>query len=204
MSAPCFPYTEADIGFLAARDPALGAAMREIGRVERRVMPDVFQALIHSIAGQQISTKAQATVWRRLCELLGDIRPERLLAAGEEGLIRCGLSGRKAGYMRAAAEAVLSGALDLEALQAMSDAAVVETLVRLPGVGVWTAEMLLLFSLCRRDVFSTRDFGIRRGVSLLYGAEHPDETLFSALRARYSPLGSVASLYLWEISARIK
>lgn len=199
-----FPYTEDDMAYLSARDPVLGRAIAEIGRIERTVIPDAFAALANSIVGQQISTKAHQTVWARLLELTGDASPNAILHTREDALRGCGLSGRKVGYLRAAACAAQDGALDRNQLDSLSDEQVIARLTALPGVGVWTAEMLLIFALCRKNVFSTRDFGIRRGISLLYEVPTPDETLFSALYQRYSPLSSVASLYLWEISARIK
>ena len=84
-------------------------------------------------------------------------------------------------------------------LAAKPDAEVIDALVRLKGVGVWTAEMLLIFSLCRRDVLSYRDLGIRRGVMRLYGVPEPTEAEFEYYRRRYSPCGTLASLYLWKI-----
>lgn len=204
MSATVFPYTDENLAYLIGRDDRLGAAIRDIGRIERAVIPDLFEALVNSITGQQISTKAMTTVWNRLLACVPAMTPAGILAAGETSLRACGLSGRKAGYILSAAEAVESGELALGSLAELPDEEVVATLVRLPGVGVWTAEMLLIFSLCRKNVFSTRDFGIRRGISLLYETAAPDEALFERLREAYAPLASVASLYLWEISSRIK
>lgn len=204
MNQTIFPYTNEDLQYLTERDAMLGNAIERIGHIERAVIPDIFEALINSIVGQQISTKAHQTVWKRILERIPRIDPHAMLAAGEDTLRACGLNGRKASYILSAASAVSSGELDLDSLHAMPDDEVIKKLVRLPGVGVWTAEMLLIFSLCRRNVFSTRDFGIRRGVSILYNAALPDEAMLERLRKAYSPLASVASLYLWEISSRIK
>ncbi len=204
MNQTFFPYTDDDLQYLSERDTAMACAIQRFGRIERMIMPDMFEALVNSIAGQQISMKAQQTVWERLLDRLDSLTPSGILSAGEDTLRGCGLGGRKSGYILSAARAVESGALDLEALRSMPDGEVVDRLSALPGVGVWTAEMLLIFSLCRKNVFSTRDFGIRRGVSILYDVETPDAGLLDRLRAAYSPLASVASLYLWEISSRIK
>ena len=163
-------------------------------------MPDVFQALLHAIAGQQVSSRAQETVWRRLKAALGEPTPRAVLDAGEEALRRCGLSARKVSYLLSAAEAFGSGRIDAAQLERLPDAEVVRVLTALPGVGVWTAQMLLLFSLRRPDVMCFEDYGLRNGCRLLLGLETIDRAAFEAFRARCSPFGSTASLYLWEIN----
>ncbi len=201
MEQQYFAYGQAEVDCLASRDPALGAAMARIGHIDRAVIPDLFAALLNSIAGQQISGKALATVWARLCDRLGEITPDSVLAAGEDGLRACGLSGRKAGYMLAAARAVQDGTLNIHSLVDKTDAEVIQTLVALPGVGRWTAEMLLIFSLQRPDVLAFDDLGIRKGLCRLYGWDEVTREQFEDCRARFSPYGTVASLYLWALAA---
>ena len=196
-----FSYSAVETDYLSARDPALGAAIARMGHIDREVIPNLFTALINSIAGQQISGKALATVWARLCDQLGEITPDNVLAAGEDGLRACGLSGRKAGYMLAAARAVQDGTLDIHSLVDKTDAEVIQTLVALPGVGRWTAEMLLIFSLQRPDVLAFDDLGIRKGLCRLYGWDEVTREQFEDCRARFSPYGTVASLYLWALAA---
>ena len=196
-----FCYGKAETDYLAARDPVLGAAIGRIGHIDREVFPDLFEALINSIAGQQISGKALATVWARLCAAVGAITPENLLAAGEERLRACGFSGRKVNYILSAARAVADGALDIHSLVEKDDQEVIRTLTALPGVGRWTAEMLLTFSLQRPDVLAYDDFGIRKGLCRLYGLDSVSKAQFAAYRARYAPYATVAALYLWHIAA---
>ena len=196
-----FSYGRAETDYLSARDPALGAAIARIGHIDRAVFPDLFEALINSIAGQQISGKALATVWARLCAAVGAVTPENLLAAGEERLRACGFSGRKVNYMLSAARAVADGALDIHRLVEKDDQEVIRTLTALPGVGRWTAEMLLTFSLQRPDVLAYDDFGIRKGLCRLYGLDSVSKAQFAEYRARYAPYATVAALYLWHIAA---
>lgn len=196
-----FSYSAVETDYLSARDPALGAVIARIGHIDRKVIPNLFTALINSIAGQQISGKALVTVWARLCDRLGEITPYNVLAAGEDGLRACGLSGRKAGYMLAAARAVQDGTLDIHSLVDKPDGQVIDTLTALPGVGRWTAEMLLIFCLQRPDVLAFDDLGIRKGLCRLYGWDEVTREQFEACRARFSPHGTVASLYLWHIAA---
>ena len=107
---------------------------------------------------------------------------------------------RKAGYIKSAAEAVYSGRIDLSALHELSDEEIIHRLMALPGIGVWTTEMLLIFSLGRKDVLSYGDLAIRRGLCKLYGHKTLTKEQFARYKSRYSPYGSIASLYLWRLS----
>lgn len=195
-----FTYDEQAVAYLSRRDKRLGAVMERLGPVRREVIPDLFAALVHSIVGQQVSMSVQRTLWQRLCAALGEVSASTVLAVAPESLRGLGLSGRKVEYIREAAQAVVDGRLDVEALREMDDAAVCAALVGLRGVGVWTAEMLLLFSLQRQDVFSFDDLAIRRGLRMLYRHREIDRERFERYRRRFSPYGSVASLYLWSVA----
>ena len=196
-----FHYTQAELETLKKKDKKLAAAIEKIGIIERPVNPDVFAALIDSIVAQQISAKAARTVSGRLEEFCGKITPERIHAADIEEIQKCGMSMRKAGYIKAAADAVYSRTLDLEALHEMPDDEVIKHLSALPGIGVWTAEMLLIFSLGRKDILSFGDLAIRRGICKVYGHKTLTRAQFLRYKKRYSPYGSIASLYLWECGA---
>jgi len=197
-----FRYGRTEIAHLKKRDKQLGAAINEIGMIERDVTPDLFVALVASVASQQISAKAAETVWRRIEERLGTITPLSIAGATPEEIQQCGMSMRKAGYIKGIGDAVTNGSLDLARLRELSDDDVIASLSALNGVGIWTAEMLLIFSMERPDVLSWGDLAIRRGMMQLYGKSTIDRTAFERYRKRYSPYGSVASLYLWEISHR--
>lgn len=197
-----YRYGIAEIKYLKQRDRILGTAIDEIGMIERLVTPDLFTAIVASIASQQVSVKAAATVWSRIEERFGAITPQTISTASVEEIHRCGMSLRKAGYIRGIADAVVNRDLDLAALRDLPDAEVIDSLTVLDGIGVWTAEMLLLFSMERPDVVSWGDAAIRRGMMRLYGVDTLDRSVFLYYRQKYSPCGSVASLYLWEIAHR--
>ncbi|SMD05490.1 DNA-3-methyladenine glycosylase family protein [Sporomusa malonica] len=198
---PSFTYGQVEIEYLKRKDKKLGVAIDQIGMIEREVNPDVFSALVGSVLSQQISTKAAQTVRQRMNTLLdGDITPQGIAGAGAEAIKGCGMSTRKAGYIMGLAEAALTGVVDFGALHTLPDAQIINNLTALSGVGVWTAEMLLIFSLCRPDVVSYGDLAIRRGMLNLYGLRELTKDKFEKYRKRYSPYGSVASLYLWAIS----
>lgn len=195
-----FPYSQKELDYLSERDPLLGGVIRAVGFIERTVEEDVFSAVVHHIIGQQISMRAQETVWRRLQELLGEVTPDTLAEADTEAVKGCGMTYRKADYIRDFAQKVRSGEFDVEALREMEDGEAVKALSALRGVGEWTAEMLLLFCLRRSNVLSYGDLGIRRGMMKLYGWTTMTKAQFEECRERYSPYGSVASFYLWAVN----
>lgn len=192
-----FEYGQAELDHLRRRDRKLGAVIDRVGMIEREVMPDLFAALVKSIVSQQISGKAAETVWRRLCDRLGAVTPHGVAAADAAAVQACGMSMRKAGYIKGIGEAALRGELDAGTLAALPDDALVKRLSALNGIGVWTAEMLMIFALGRQDVVSWGDLGIRRGMMSVYGLKTLDRARFERYRKRYAPFGSVASFYLW-------
>lgn len=195
-----FDYGQKEIDYLKKRDKKLGLAIDRIGKIEREINADIFSALISSIVSQQISSKAAETVGKRLCDLLGEIKPQTVEAADVADIQKCGLSMRKAGYIKGIGEAVTRGVIEIAAFSTMSDDEVIKILSSLNGVGVWTAEMLLIFSLGRKDIMSWGDLAIRRGICSLYGHKTLTKDQFDKYKKRYSPYGTVASLYLWELS----
>lgn len=195
-----FIYGEKEIEYLKKKDKKLGAAIDSIGMIKRAVNPDPFHSIITSVVGQQISNKAADTVNTRLFELVDTINPENIGQANIEDIQKCGMSFRKATYIKGIAEAALTNTVDFNNLHKLTDEQIIEKLTSLYGVGNWTAEMLLIFSLGRMDVLSFKDLAIVRGMMRLYGLEKITKVDFEKYRKRYSPYGSVASLYLWELS----
>ncbi len=190
--------TSEEMAYLSKRDKRLAGLIARVGPLSRRGTPDLFAAIVRHIVGQQISTAAQRTIWARLQQLLGEVTPEAVLAISEQELQTVGITFRKAGYIHAFAERVASGAFRPEELRTLSDAETVAALTALPGIGVWTAEMLLIFSLGRKDVLSFNDLGIQRGLKRLYHHKEITRERYLRYRRRYSPCNTAASLYLWE------
>lgn len=200
MEKRYFEYGDEEIAYLKAKDKRLAEVIERIGHIDREVHTDVFQSLIDSIVAQQISGKAAATVWNRMVEGLGEITPERIAAASAEELQRFGMTFSKARYIHNAGEKVATGELDLEALREMPDEKVCRALCALDGIGVWTAEMLMIFSLQRPDVLSFGDLGIQKGMRMVHHHRRIPRELFEKYRRRYSPYNSIASLYFWEVA----
>lgn len=195
-----FIYGTEETEYLKSRDKVLGEIIDKIGHIERETDPDLFSSVVHHIVGQQISTKAQATIWKRIREELGIVNAQNISKAGMEKLQSFGISFRKAGYIMEFAEKVQTGEFNLHSISQMSDEEAVRALVSLRGIGVWTAEMILLFCLQRPDIFSYDDLAIQRGLRMTYHHRKIDRKLFEKYRRRYSPYCSIASLYLWAVA----
>ena len=192
-----FQYGQEETEYLSGKDEKLGAVIAQVGRVNREVDTDLFSAVVHHIVGQQISTKAQATIWQRMRGALGTVDAEHILEAGNEQLQLLGISCRKAEYITDFARKIQNGEFDLEGIWQKPDEEVIRELSALKGIGVWTAEMILLFCMQRPDVFSYDDLAIQRGLRMVYHHRKIDRKLFEKYRRRFSPYCSVASLYLW-------
>lgn len=186
--------------YLQSRDKRLGAVIEQIGPIERRGNADLFASTVRHIISQQISKKAQQTVWKRLEERTGGVSISGVLALPTAELQSMGISFRKADYILAFARMVEEGEVDLESLREKDDETVIRELVQVPGIGPWTAQMLLIFSLGRPDVLSYGDFGILRGMRMVYRHKKIDASRFARYQKRYSPYGTTASLYLWAVA----
>lgn len=195
-----FIYGEKEKNHLRDADETMKRLIGSLGHIERAVEPDIFKALISSIISQQISTKAAETVKERLSLKAGEISAESISRMSFEELRTCGLSGRKTEYILGAARASIDGEVDFNTLYLMDDQEVINTLVSLKGVGVWTAEMMLIFSLQRPNVFSYLDLGIRRGIMRAYGLKELSKAEFELLRVKLAPYCTVASLYFWKLA----
>lgn len=187
--------------YLMSKDKKLARAIEAVGDIRRPMDGDVFSSIVRSIVGQQISTSALKTVLTRMMEKLdGAITPESIASITIDELQSCGMTFRKAEYIKAAADKVLSGDFDLNALEDLSDDEAIDALTSLKGIGRWTAEMILIFSMNRMDVFAFDDVGIHRGIRMVYHHKEVTKEMFERYRRRFSPYGTVASLYFWAIS----
>ena len=191
--------TKTAVGWLSERDERLGAYIARKGLISREIPDDLFEGLCYNIVNQQLSMKACDTLWGKLMDSCGTATPDTMCDSVR--LKECGLSRSKAECIARCAELFRNGSLSATSLEQMSDKEVSDTLTRIKGIGAWTAEMTLIFCLERQNVLSLSDYGIRRGLSLLHGMDINDRKAMEVYREIYSPYGTTASLYLWEISA---
>lgn len=179
--------------WLAAREPRFAQALARTGPLPLRRREDGFATMLSAIVSQQVSVAAATAIWGRL-EAAGGHLPDGFAALDDAALRACGLSRQKIAYGRGLAD---SG-IDWAALRSLSDAEVVEALVRVKGVGVWTAEIYAMFSLGRADVFAPGDLALQEAARLLFDLpERPREKALRAMAADWSPWRAVAARLLW-------
>lgn len=195
-----FRYGDKEINYLKSKDSRLGDVIEKIGHIDRPVDPDLFSSVVHHIIGQQISTKAQQTIWTRMQQTLKVVTPQTILSAQVPLLQSLGMTFRKAEYITDFSQKVAANEFDLDAVAHMPDEDAIKALSSLKGVGMWTAEMILLFCLQRPNVFSYGDLAILRGMRMVYHHRKIDPKLFEKYRRRFSPYCSVASLYFWAVA----
>jgi len=195
-----FSYSDAQLEELKQKDERLKELIEKTGRIERELSPDLYTGLVQSIISQQISSAASATICGRLERRISAISPENISGLGADGLSSVGVSSRKISYILRITDEITSGKFRLDECKGMTDEEVTAALVSLPGVGVWTAEMLMIFSMNRMNILSTKDLGIRRGLRALYGIEELDEAMIEKIKMQFSPYCSIASFYLWTVT----
>lgn len=200
MGKMYFKYDDQALLYLKSKDQTLGEVIDKIGHIDRGVDTDLFSSVVHHIIGQQISTKAQATIWQRISENLRVLNADSIIATGVEKLQSFGMTFRKAEYITDFAVKIKNGTFDLEGIWHKSDEEAIAALRSLKGIGVWTAEMILLFCMQRQNIFSFDDLAIQRGLRMVYHHRNIDRKLFEKYRRRFSPYCSVASLYLWAVA----
>lgn len=195
-----FEYGQKEIDYLKSRDRFLSDVIDKIGHVYREVEDDLFASVVYHIIGQQISTSALATVWKRLQNIVVEVNSETILSLNRDELQQIGITYKKVDYIHSFAQKVENKDIDLDSLNLMTDKEIINELSSLNGIGIWTAEMIMLFCMQRPNIVSYGDLAILRGMRMLYHHREIDKTKFQKYARRYSPYASVASLYLWAIA----
>ena len=195
-----FQYGEKEIEYLKSKDKKLAEVIDKLGHLYRPVNHDLFSSIVYSIIGQQISTKAQLTIWNRMINEMGKIDSETLIRAGKEKIQSFGMTFKKADYILKFAEKVQCKDIDLDSFSNKSDEEIIKELTSLDGIGVWTVEMILLHCLERPNILSYGDLAIIKGMKMVYHHKEIDKKRFERYRKRFSPYGSVASIYFWAVA----
>lgn len=224
-----FTYTQEDKENLKKRDATFAQYIDAIGDVKVQVRPDLFSALVHSIIGQQISIKAHATIWDRFVAKVNDlhkenasskqvgksnsckadalqdqsltdfITAENIILMSEKEIQSCGMTYKKAENILDLSRKIHTQVFNLENIKSMNDKEIIKELCTLKGVGKWTAEMMMLFSMQRPNILSLGDLAIQKGLCIVFDKEKltKEEGLF--YQEKFSPYGSLASLFLWKV-----
>lgn len=186
---------------LKSVDPVIGTVINQVGPFRLRLQRARFRSLARAIIAQQISTSAARSITARLCAALrpGQLTAKAVAAMPFEDLRSCGLSPQKAGYLHDLAARVTDGSVPLSRMGRWTDEQIIECLTQVRGIGVWTAQMFLIFSMGRLDVFPPDDLGIRTAIRNLYGLEAlPDRATSLQIAEPWRPYSSVASWYCWR------
>ncbi len=189
------------IAYLGKSDPVLRAAIKKIKLPHREPRANYFESLVTAIVNQQLSGKAAATILARFAALFPRKKfptPKDVLKMPAAKMRKAGLSGMKISFLKDLSGKVLDGSIDLKKIYTWGDEEVIEHLVSVKGIGRWTAEMFLMFSLGREDVFSYGDLGLRNAIKKLYKMKkHPTPRQAERISGKWKPYRSLASRYLW-------
>lgn len=184
---------------LSSQCPVLRRIIPKYGQAKLESRGDAFLTLARSVVGQQLSVKAAATIWSRVQQAMDGDSPAHLLRLSFDELRSCGLSERKVRYIYNIAENFSQGQLSDEVLHSMNDVEVVQRLTQIQGVGVWTAEMFLIFHLLRPNVTPIDDLGLIKAISLNYFSGEPTtRSEAREIAASWAPWGTVATWYMWR------
>lgn len=184
---------------LSSLDQDIKDAITELGMPEARVRPNGFEAFLSTIIGQQLSTKAAQSIMARVLDLMDEPTPKQFIEIPDQTLRDAGLSFRKIEYTQGLASAVLEGSFDIDGLQNLSDEGAIKEITNLRGLGQWSAEIYLMFSLGRMDIFPADDLGILVGLQLLKGLDNkPTAKQARKMVAHWAPYRSIGALCLWH------
>jgi DNA-3-methyladenine glycosylase II len=188
------------VNHLKKSDPVLRALIERIGPCRMEFGPPEFHSLAEAIIYQQLNGKAAVTIFKRFAALAGEpLTPAGILKLTGEQMRSVGLSKQKSSYLRDMAERTISGQLDFSKLHEMSDKEVIEHLTQVKGVGVWTAQMFLMFTLKRPNILPTGDFGVQTAIKKHYKKRKlPKPAQMEKLAKAWEPYRSIACWYLWK------
>ncbi|KAJ1606967.1 DNA-3-methyladenine glycosidase [Cryptosporidium canis] len=195
-----FNYPKKELEIIKLKDEKIKLIIDEIGYIERECMDDLFQGLSFIIIGQQISQKAQISIWEKAKAMLKSIDPETISQCSVDEIRKVGISLRKASYIKGIADKIVNQELNLNSLYEKDDDEVCKELTKLNGIGVWSAEMAMIFCMNRKNIFSFSDTAIKRALKKIYGHKEITRDIFEHYRKLFSPYCSIVSFYLWEVS----
>lgn len=187
------------VKYLIGTDDKLGKLIQYINKTELIIEEDGFKCIVKYIIGQQISDKARETIWQRVCTILKNVTPEKILAISDNELRKIGLSERKVNYIKTLAAAVISKDINFYDFRKLTNEEIIKKLTALKGIGQWTAEMYLIFSLGRENILSKGDGTIRRTIQWMYDLEKlPSSEMLTKYFSSWSQYATIVSSYLWK------
>ena len=196
-----FRYGNEEIEYLKKKDKKLSKVIDYFGFIERPCNSDLYFSIVDAIISQQISAKAHHTIQQRLLDDLKEITPSTILSLSKEELQSYGLTFKKVDYIISFTHKVFNHEIDLKQLYTLEDQEIITLLSSLEGIGKWSAEMVMLHGMQRKNILSYGDLAIRKGIERVYHHKKLTKDLYSKYYKRFSPYGSVASIYFWKVSS---
>ena len=190
-------YDTKEMIYISNKDPVMKALVDHYGKLKMGKVSDVYMSLILHIISQMLANSVSNTLIKRFLALVGELNPENVLSVGADAICGCGISRKKAEYILELSNSVLENRYDFSLLDAMSDDEAVKYLMQIKGVGKWTAEMIVEFTLGRLNIFSYDDVALQNGIKKAHGFKTLSKLRFERLRKNYSPYCSVASVYYY-------
>ena len=195
-----FEITDENLKFLIKKDKRLGFYIKKYGNLSFTNETDLFTDIVRNIISQMLSLKAANTIFTRFIKIVSECTPENVLNISEEKLRECGISYSKIKYIKSIAYNILDKQLSLLNMENYDEETIIKQLMKQKGIGKWTAEMIALFSLGKKNIFSYDDIALRNGIKYVHPEINPDNKVeFNKLRELYSPICSIASLYYYHI-----
>lgn len=199
MSCLHYDLKNEKVQYLIHTDKKLGKLINFIGSSELMIEEDGFKCLVKYIIGQQISDKARETIWQRICTTYGNITPKLILTIEDDKLKQVGLSLRKVIYIKTLATSIVDNVIDFKEFSKITNEEIIKKLTTLKGIGQWTAEMYLIFSLGRENVLSKGDGTIRRTIQWMYDLKKlPSSEMLTKYFSSWSQYATIVSAYLWK------
>lgn len=182
------------------KDRMLSKIINRVGRYRLALVEDPYESLVEAIITQQLSGKAAASISKKFREIYGRFpKPQDVIKTPSSRLRAAGLSKMKVSYIKDLSKKITTGALEIDSLKNMTDDEVIQQLTKVRGIGRWTAEMFLIFSLGRQDVLPVGDLGLRKGVQMLYSlSETPQKDEIETIAQKWRPYRTVATWYIWK------
>ena len=190
-------YGSKEMNYISEKNPVMSALVNHYGKLEMGRVSDIYLSLVLHIISQMLANSVSDVLINRLINLVGDITPENVLAVSVDEIRECGISRKKAEYIIALSNSVLDGLYDFSLLDGMSDNEAIKYLMQIKGVGKWTAEMIVEFTMGRLNIFSYDDVALQNGIKKAHGFKTLSKRRLEGLRKKYSPYCSVASVYYY-------
>lgn len=190
-------YDTKEMQYISDKHPVMKTLVEHYGMLQMGKVKDIYTSLVLHIISQMLANSVSETLIKRFINLVGEITPENVLRVGKEAIRECGISLKKAEYILELSNSVVEGGYDFSGLESMSDDEAVKHLMQIKGVGKWTAEMIVEFTMGRLNIFSYDDVALQNGIKKAHGFKTLSKMRFERLRKLYAPYCSVASVYYY-------